>query len=695
MKLATLALKNFRQFYGGQELHFAGGEAGKNVTVVHGYNGAGKTALLNAFIWCLYEQTTRDLEASDRLENERAVAEAEVGTPVDVLVRLTFDHQGIQYIVERKRTSTKESGNTLAGGTVELKIWGKSPGGELSPVLPNAGERQLLINQWLPPALYPFFFFNGERVERLASPEAYDEVESGVKTLLDVTIFERSVDHLRRVVSPELARELRTHSDKELGDALDLQTGLEKKRLGLVAEIEQKHTEIKKLHVEIDEYEKKQAAIAGLVTLTERRKTLRGELEACDNADAKIVADLRRSLSKDGYLAFAEPAFVAAENLVGIARQRGEIPAKIKPQFVTDLMEKALCVCGRPLVQGTPEWNTLVQWRAATGLAELEESISQTAAMLAPLRQRGALFATDVDRLQRDRSEILARRRDTLKALAIVDQEIGDQKDEDAASLAERLGALRRDLYARQSDQLIAERDLRTIEEQQHDLREKLKKLQAQGDRAQLLKRQIEAVDRVAEALQQVFDIRKDTVRKLLDAQVGEIWRDAAIKDYRASVSDNYRLVLTKKVGAVEQPVLGASTGEKQVLALSFVASLVRALEQNSQDPEAWRPFGLALGGVFPLVMDSPFGSLEDYYREKVAQWVPKLAQQVVVLVSSTQWRDEAERALAGKIGRSYILELHTTKENATRRLLLRGNEYSYVVRSEDPYEFTRVQEVL
>lgn len=695
MKLVSLTLKNFRQFYGTQELHFATGEAGKNVTVIHGYNGAGKTALLNAFIWCLYSETTKDLEAADRLENERAVGEAGIGDSVEVLVRLTFDHGGKPIIVERRRTSTKQPGNTLADGQIDLRMWHKNPTGDVVPLGRDANERQLHIHQILPVPLYPFFFFNGERVERLASPEAYDEVESGVKTLLDVTIFERSVDHLQRMVAPDLARELKTLSNQDLKDALDLQEGLDGKRAELLAEIDQKHTDIKTLDLEIEEYEKKQGAIQSLVSLTEQRKTIRAELDRFDNADQKVVSDLKRALSQNGYLAFAEPAFSVAEQLVGAARQRGEIPAKIKPQFVNDLMQKQECVCGRPLIEGTPEWDALVQWRAATGLAELEEAISQTAAALPSLRLRRTEFDASVDRLQRERSEVLADRREHQKALAIVEQEIGDRSvGEDAATLANRLAALRRELTTRQSEKFIAERDVAEVEDQQHDVRERLKKLQAQGDRAQLLKRQIEAVDRVVEALQQIFTIRKDTVRHLLDEQIGAIWKDAALKDYRASVSDNYRLILTKKVGTTEQPVLGASTGEKQVLALSFVASLVKALEQSSQDPDAGRQFGLALGGVFPLVMDSPFGSLEDYYREKVAEWVPKLAQQVIVLVSSTQWRDEAERALDGKIGASYILELHTTKENASRSLTLRGNNHPYVVSSQDAYEYTLVQEV-
>ena len=44
---------------------------------------------------------------------------------------------------------------------------------------------------------------------------------------------------------------------------------------------------------------------------------------------------------------------------------------------------------------------------------------------------------------------------------------------------------------------------------------------------------------------------------------------------------------------------------------------------------------------VFPLVMDSPFGALDSTHRRQVARSIPILANQLVVLVSKTLWRDE------------------------------------------------------
>ena len=53
MLLKSLKLKNFRQYKGVQQLHFAA-DKDKNVTVILGDNTSGKTTLVQAFIWAFY-----------------------------------------------------------------------------------------------------------------------------------------------------------------------------------------------------------------------------------------------------------------------------------------------------------------------------------------------------------------------------------------------------------------------------------------------------------------------------------------------------------------------------------------------------------------------------------------------------------------------------------------------------------------
>ncbi len=699
MKLQSMRLQNFRQFFGEQEIDFAAPEGGRNVTVFHGYNGAGKTALLNAFIWCLYGQTTSDLEAPERLETERAVAEAMPGAEVKVSVRLVFVVHGERYIVERRRAGTKESGATLRIGDTELSLWVIGPNGELNAIGANDRTndrlRQNRIDQILPPDLYPFFFFNGERVERLASKDAYDRIESGVTTLLDVKIFERGTTHLRRHVAPALAEQLSKYGDADLQAAIAEQQRHERREQEIQEELKQARENVARLEEEIETYEQKQRSLEAIKDLTEKRERLRDDLRNCEDRIEKTDEDLASAISRDGYLVFADSVFRKTEELVAAARQRGDLPAKIKPQFVDDLLAEQTCICGRPLPPGSPEEAKLLHWRNATGLAELEEAISQTHAAIPPLRERRSRHVADLDRLMTRRSELLTERRRLHEELDTVEAQCGDTAyGEEAARLADHLKSINRDLVNRKADIKFLDEKLAENEEKRSDIRQRIKQLQVHDAKGALIKRQKESVDRVADALEEITRIQKDDVRQDLDEQIGEIWRDAAIKDYRASVSEDYRLLLTKKVSGVEQPVHGASTGEKQVLALSFVASLVKKAEQNLRESETESPWDFLTGGQYPLVMDSPFGALEDDYRQKVAEWVPNIAQQVIVMASTTQWRNEVEKGVYDRIGKRYILELHTSKEGADRQIEIDGHSYPYVIADNDPAECTIVREV-
>ena len=53
MLLQSIKLVNFRQFRN-ESIEFAEGADGKNVTIIIGENGTGKTTFAQAFFWCLY-----------------------------------------------------------------------------------------------------------------------------------------------------------------------------------------------------------------------------------------------------------------------------------------------------------------------------------------------------------------------------------------------------------------------------------------------------------------------------------------------------------------------------------------------------------------------------------------------------------------------------------------------------------------
>lgn len=166
MKLISLKLFNFRQFWGEVELGLAY-QGERRTTVIHGNNGAGKTTLLNAFTWVLYGETSAAF-APGPMVNSRAVAEAEAGKSVDCWVEVAFEHNGKLYQARRMRSQIKPKAKAKTAGAevpetesaLQLTINGKP--------LPE-DEVAAAIGLVLPQSLHRYFFFDGERLSGSSS----------------------------------------------------------------------------------------------------------------------------------------------------------------------------------------------------------------------------------------------------------------------------------------------------------------------------------------------------------------------------------------------------------------------------------------------------------------------------------------------------------------------------------------------
>ncbi|MCY4167962.1 MAG: hypothetical protein OXE82_06745, partial [Rhodobacter sp.] len=106
------------------------------------------------------------------------------------------------------------------------------------------------------------------------------------------------------------------------------------------------------------------------------------------------------------------------------------------------------------------------------------------------------------------------------------------------------------------------------------------------------------------------------------------------------------------------------SSGENQLLGLAFTAALVEfaKVRQNAQD------YRLLPGTVAPLVLDSPFGQLDEAYRATTAEFIPKMARQVVLLVSRSQGSEDVLNAIKEHLGAEYLLVRHNTEPRGGRK---------------------------
>jgi DNA sulfur modification protein DndD len=119
-----------------------------------------------------------------------------------------------------------------------------------------------------------------------------------------------------------------------------------------------------------------------------------------------------------------------------------------------------------------------------------------------------------------------------------------------------------------------------------------------------------------------------------------------------------------------------------------FIGSIIERVRQWSQKHSL---IGLD-SSSFPIVMDSPFGTLDEHYRRQIARLIPMLADQLVVLVTKTQWRGEVESEMEPYIGREYVLVFNSAKlECQPESIVLNGETYPLVRQSPNEFEWTEV----
>ncbi len=201
--------------------------------------------------------------------------------------------------------------------------------------------------------------------------------------------------------------------------------------------------------------------------------------------------------------------------------------------------------------------------------------------------------------------------------------------------------------------------------------------------------------------MERLLEIETSELRPVLNKEIDEHFRKIIGVGYWAELSEDFKLKIMKRLNvgdsddaaspSIEMEV-ALSQGQRQVTSLVFIASLVALARRRSEIPTIVK--GLT-GSEYPLVMDSPFGQLSQF-RPGVARWIPELASQVIIFVSSTQFEGAVATELkkSKRIGKRYYLSYHgpNIHEDAKRELQLgKGNVTVYF---EEKEEFTEIQEL-
>lgn len=634
MRLKRLILENIGVFVNKNEFDF---ESTKPIVLIGGMNGRGKTTILESVLLALYGKRSGNLIGNHQkfekyLEKISNLNGEEKLCLVELEFQVSESQEELVYRVQRSwNIKTKKI-------KLDTKVWKNN---ERDYALSSSWD--LFIEEILPHAVAPFFFFDGEKISELASSENEEQISSSIKSLLGVDIIERLIKDLKTMESQKVK------VIKENGYSKDLQAQETK----IKDNIEQYQRLVEELRKAKYEY-----------TYTDK------ELEELE--DKYVVAGGEFALYKADIEKRREQAVIQKENIDSqlLEMAAGNLPLKMVDDLLEDILqaselekeEKEIEIFlrkGKGLYEEYKKIDEKSHFNDFFSYVESKKNHTSIVYNLDGETQYRLKNIGDICDLESDRVKSL------LKEKKILDEKIENLEtylqikvdDEVIDNLFEKIKT------KTASKAILGER-IAKYEEELEILENKRTGLE-QG-RLHLLEKVVEDLENVDEAKREIRYIQQEI--RILDAyklklqsmKVGMLSRKMTecLKRLIAKdglidkiILDSKTLTFTyynKKNQKIDK--MSLSAGEKQLLVIAMLWAL-----------------GICANTAFPLIIDTPLARLDSVHRKSlISNYFPFASEQVIILSTDQEIAEGDYAVLKKYIGKEYTLLYHEATMSST-----------------------------
>lgn len=300
----------------------------------------------------------------------------------------------------------------------------------------------------------------------------------------------------------------------------------------------------------------------------------------------EVTQRLTKSIGEDGYAVLLSERVAKGKSLVAGLRNEGRIPARVVNTFVQELLDAGVCICRRPLPEGSAEHAAVLKQMTLAGDQSFNNAVSDLEHAIGLFTGSARQVLEQIRTLNRERTALIAGMCERDEEIEEIHQLLGSKDDEVVAHLED----------TRKKHQLRRDEQLNTVgrfeglkaaaRTQRDELVKRISAIEDKADAAALAQRRLDLLEESARVLAEILAAETEDLRPLLNDEIDRLFRRIMAKDYRAEITSSYTLRVLKPVGeegAEKEAAL--STGERTVAALVFVASLVSLVEKRADIP--------------------------------------------------------------------------------------------------------------
>ena len=640
MKFHTLEIENFRSFYGDNEIDFAI-DGPKNVTMVFGTNGGGKSSLMNALQWCLFKKLLPGTDKPKQLRHEQCKETDAYG------VTIKIENKGKLFEIDR-------GWNTAAENYFHIKPLDKN--GITGPRIENPED---FLKKLIPEDILNWFFYSDEDKLDKINLEGGIAFKAAVRQVQGFTLIDQLINDLEGVRKKKEAQIAKQSSSADVQKIIAAMSEIDKERETVTGK--SMHDALKDLKEEIDVQEIKQRRIDNDLGKLPDAADFKKAINEAQNDKKTHNAELKEKLEARGYM------YGGALTSIFLTKRAAKQPqikidtktkaVLVKKPYGKTLLETIIvrgeCICGNKDIKNPSKGYTALQEllpQADDDALRVQERVYELNTALKEINNFTETFPSRQKSIEGEIEKIQALISKQETIISNNEAEIAKlaNNDKKVASLRSILQDLKKQIDAKRSTYYTNKVRLDNLNTDYAKLEVELSKNQA--------------VSQSSNDSQKLFDL---TNKLLIHA------KDKLVKDEKTSMdmlSKQYNLILKEgflsTVSATIDPqsykveILGEdekkyifSTGEKEMAQYLFMAAIHSLTKEGFQQSGDY----LATQLSAPLILDAPYSTMDKPYQEKACDVLIKYINQVVFLGLPSSFKNFQDH-IKPHVGKAYAL---------------------------------------